>query len=95
MAWTSPATWTFEQLVTESDLNVQLRDNLLILKTPMNDSGKIHAISSTYFVDLSGTNLTGIAKLASANTYTAGNNNFNGGSGVRVILPVGTDKWAT
>ena len=36
-------------------------------------AGKITAISSTYFDSLDGTNLTGVAKLASANTFTAGN----------------------
>lgn len=33
-------------------------------------TGKIPAISSTYFASLSGTNLTGVALLASANTFT-------------------------
>jgi hypothetical protein len=33
-------------------------------------TGKITAISSTYFADLSGVNLTGVAKLASNNTFT-------------------------
>lgn len=36
-------------------------------------AGKITAISSTYFDDLSGVNLTGVAKLASTNAYTAQN----------------------
>lgn len=34
-------------------------------------AGKITAISSTYFDSLDGTNLTGLAKLASNNTFTA------------------------
>jgi len=28
MAWTSPATWVYAQLVDEGDLNAQIRDNL-------------------------------------------------------------------
>lgn len=36
-------------------------------------TGKIPALSSTYLADVSGTNLTGVAKLGSANTYTARN----------------------
>jgi hypothetical protein len=95
MAWTTPRTWLAGELVKEGDLNAQIRDNELILKTALNDSGKIIAISATYFADLSGANLTGVVKTASANTYTAGVNSFNGGSTVRVILPVGADKWAT
>jgi hypothetical protein len=40
---------------------------------PFDSTGKIQAISSTYFASLDGTNLTGVAKLASTNTYTAQN----------------------
>lgn len=36
-------------------------------------TGKIPAISSTYFTSLAGTNLTGVALLGSANAYTARN----------------------
>ena len=31
--WTTPATWAYEQVVTEADLNEQIRDNELFLKT--------------------------------------------------------------
>lgn len=41
---------------------------------PFDSTGKIQAISSTYFASLSGTNLTGVAMLGSANTFTAKNN---------------------
>jgi len=95
MSWTTPRTWLAGELVKEGDLNAQIRDNQLILKTPIDNSGKVVALSSTYLADLSGANLTGLAKLAAANTYTAGVQNFNGGSTVRVILPVGADKWGT
>lgn len=37
-------------------------------------TGKIPAISSTYFASLTGVNLTGVALLGTANTYTAINN---------------------
>lgn len=40
---------------------------------PFTAGGKIQAISSTYFDSLDGTNLTGVAKLASTNTFTARN----------------------
>lgn len=40
----------------------------------IDSTGKIPAISSTYIADLAGTNLTGVAKTGSANTYTAINN---------------------
>lgn len=39
----------------------------------VNTAGKIPAISSTFFASLSGTNLTGVALLGSANTFTARN----------------------
>lgn len=95
MAWTVPKTWVADELVDQLDLNTYIRDNMLILKTPMDDTGKIIAIDSTRFANLSGTNLTGVAKLASNNDFTAGKQNFNAGSGTRLVLPVGLDKWAT
>lgn len=95
MAWTSPKTWAIGGLVSAADLNEQIRDNMTHLKFLVNDSGKIPALSSTYVADLSGANLTGVAKLAAANTFTAGVHNFGGGSGARLVLPVGADRWAT
>lgn len=94
MAWTTPKTWYASELVKQGDLNAQIRDNMLVLKTSIDNNGKITALSSTYLANLSGTNLTGVAKLASSNSFTAGTHNFNAGSGTRVILPVGADKWA-
>lgn len=94
MAWTTPRTWTIGQLVAADDLNEQLRDNLNHLKVAVDDDGKIPAISSTYFADLSGANLTNVVKTAQNNDFTAGVHNFNGGAGTRLVLPVGADKWA-
>lgn len=95
MAWVTPRTWTIGELVDAAGLNEQLRDNLGVLKLAVNDAGKIHALSSTYLADLSGANLTGVLKTAAANSFTAGVQNFNGGSGTRFVLPVGADKWAS
>lgn len=94
MAWTTPRTWPIGSLVVAADLNEQIRDNQIHLKLLVNDAGKIPILSSTYVADLSGANLTGVAKLAAANSFTAGVHNFNGGSGTRLVLPVGSDKWA-
>lgn len=93
MAWTAPRTWVAGELVTEDNLNEQLRDNLNILKVAVDSNGKITAISSDYFASLDGTNLTGLAKIAAANDFSAGKQNFNAGT-AKVVLPVGADKWA-
>jgi hypothetical protein len=94
MAWTTPRTWVAGELVHENDLNVHVRDNLLLLKTPISDSGQIIAINATFFESLDGTALTGVGKLATANDFTVGTQNFNAGASTRVVLPVGVDKWA-
>jgi hypothetical protein len=94
MAWVTPRIWSIGQLVTAADLNEQVRDNFIFLKSLVNDDGKIPAISSTYFATLDGTNLTGVVHLHTANTITDGVQNFNGGSTVRLIIPVGVNKWA-
>jgi hypothetical protein len=75
-------------------MNEQVRDNLLLLKIAVDDTGKIPALSSTYISNLSGANLTGVAKTAAANDFTVGRQNFNGAAGSRFVLPVGADKWA-
>lgn len=95
MAWTVPSTWVIGQLVAASDLNEQVRDNLVHLKQVVNDSGKIPALSSTYFEDLSGENLTNVAHLNQSNDFTAGVHDFGAGSGARLVIPVGSDRWAT
>jgi hypothetical protein len=94
MAWTTPRTWVAGELVTETVLNTDLRDNLNLLKTSISDAGKLNALSTTYLADLSGVNLTGVSLLASNNVHTAGINNFNGGAATRVLIPVGADLWA-
>ncbi len=59
-AWATPVTWGVDQLVTASDLNAQLRDNLNVLKTPpsahyeLNESSDYTTNSAT-FVDVDAT----------------------------------------
>jgi hypothetical protein len=94
MAWTIPRTWLAGEMVKEGDLNAQIRDNMLLLATPIDTAtGKISALSGTTLANLSGANLTGVAKTAAANSYTAGVNNFNAGATTRLVFPVGADKW--
>jgi len=93
MAWTTPKTWLAGELVTETSLNTYIRDNQDILKTPIDNTGKIIALSSSYVADLDGSALTGIPTLSGDNAWT-GENDFDQ-TGGRVVLPVGTDQWAT
>jgi hypothetical protein len=80
---------------TTLSLNWQIRDNMEVLAVARTtSSGKFAGLASTYLADLDGTNLTGLAKLASENTYTAKNKyDATSGSG-RVVLPVGADKFS-
>jgi len=98
VAWTTPRTWAAGDVPTASTgspaLNAQVRDNMLVLKTPIDDNGKFRALTSSYLADLSGANLTGVGYLAASSTYTAGNQDFGAGGGSRIRLPVGTDKFA-
>ncbi len=95
MAYTPPRTWTIGQLVSAADMNEQVRDNLIHLKLAVDDDGKIAALSTTYLGDLSGSNLTNIAHLGQSNDFTAGVHDFGAGSGARLTIPVGANKWAT
>ncbi|MCY3947392.1 MAG: hypothetical protein OXF44_14035 [Anaerolineaceae bacterium] len=55
--WHTPLTWQVDQLVTEADLNSQLRDNLGFLKDPPTafvslDEERDYVTSSNSFVDV-------------------------------------------
>ena len=57
MTWNTPLTWQVDQLVTEADLNSQLRDNLRFLKDPPTDFISLdeeqdYASTSDEFVDV-------------------------------------------
>ena len=94
MAWTAPRSWAQGQLVEAADLNEQVRDNLSHLKLLVNADGKIPALTETYIENLSGASLTGVVKVAADNDFTAGAHDFSAGANTRLVLPVGTDKWA-
>ena len=62
MAWTNPATWTPGQVISATDLNTHLRDNLVyLLSRPTSvvkrDNNANYTTTSTSFVDVDGTNL--------------------------------------
>ena len=57
MTWNTPLTWQVDQLVTEADLNSQVRDNLRFLKDPPTalvrlDEEQDFASTSDEFVDI-------------------------------------------
>jgi hypothetical protein len=62
--WTTPITWQVDQLVTNTDLNEQVRDNLEYLLSPnhqriMRDNGGAYSITNvTTFQDIDSTNLS-------------------------------------
>lgn len=89
MAWTTPRTWVYNEVVTAALFNTHIRDNQGILKTSIDDAGKIVALSSTYLANLSGANLTGVPQ-ASDDQDATGKNDYSGG---RFVVPVGTDLY--
>ena len=62
--WTTPITWNVDQLVTNTDLNQQLRDNLEYLLSPnheriIRDNGGDYSLTNvTSFQDIDSTNLS-------------------------------------
>lgn len=62
--WTTPITWNVDQLVTNDDLNEQVRDNLEYLLSPnhqriVRDNGGDYSITNvTTFQDVDSTNLS-------------------------------------
>lgn len=53
MAWTTPRTWSFGELVTAALLNTHIRDNLNILKTSVANDGKLAFNPKCYNTTLS------------------------------------------
>lgn len=94
MAFVSPVTFTLGQLIGAALLNEQLRDNLTFFKALVDDTGKIPALTSTYVADLDLSALTGVAKLAASNDFTDGVHDFGAGATTRLVVPVGTAKYA-
>jgi len=98
MAWTAPRTWVIDDVPDANGaalgLNVQIRDNFLILKTPFSDDGKIVGLTAACFTSLDGTAISGIGLLGAGNAWTTGKQNFDAGATTRVVVPVGADKWA-
>ena len=97
MAWTTPRTWVTGELVTVGVFNQQIRDNFVILRSARfaDADSRLRGVNSTYVEDLSGTTLQNVALLGAANTYSAGSWDFGFGSGARLVIPYGTNKWAT
>lgn len=77
MAYTAVPTIVAGDILTASWGNTYIRDNMAFFKIPLDSSGKITAISSTYFASLSGANLTGIpASAITAGAFPSGNFGF-------------------
>ena len=94
MSWTPLRTWVNGEVPTSGYFNAQIGGNFGVLAISRDTtSGKIAAISSTYFASLVGTNLTGVALLAVSNSFTGGTHDFNAGTATRFVIPVGADKY--
>src|SRR6266446_3803726 len=93
MAWSNPRTWLASEVVSAAEMNQEIRDNMTVLKTPIADTGKVSGLNSSTLANLSGTNLTGVAKVASGNDFTGGKHSFNAGSAARLVAPVGAAKY--
>ena len=85
--WTTPATWDVDQLVTNDDLNEQVRDNLEYLLSPNHDqivrdnSGDYTITNVGTFQDIDTTNLS----IHFHNPIVITGNGISKSGGVRMI----------
>ncbi len=93
MSWTAPRTWVNGEVPTAAMMNTHVRDNMAVLKTPRADSGRFLGLTAATLDNLSGSALTDVVKADGGNTITS-RHRFNQGAATRVVIPVGTDKWA-
>jgi hypothetical protein len=89
MGWTTPATWNPGQVVSATDLNTHLRDNLNYLlsgrarQVIKRDNNANYATTSTSFVDIDSTNLAitlNLSGTAVLLVFTAVGNTLAGGT---------------
>lgn len=59
MAWTSPRTWVYGELVTMTMLNTHLRDNVSLLKTHLNNLGNPRPALKTFGTSVGQANAAG------------------------------------
>jgi hypothetical protein len=90
MSWTSPRTWVAGEVVTAQLMNLHVRDNENVLKTALDDNGKIRALTSTYLADLDGSQLTGLNKKLSGQFTSLGNVGSGEDTLMSYTLPAGT-----
>jgi hypothetical protein len=82
--WTTPITWTDGTVYGPTDLNEQIRDNVLHLKLSRANDGRVLGFTSAVFANLLGTDLTNVVDPEDSNTYSLAGDV----SGGRIILPV-------
>lgn len=64
MGWTSPSTWTTSQVVTATNLNEQVRDNMTYVHSgkpyagALHNEGSAYTIASATFANVDGTDLS-------------------------------------
>src|SRR5690242_16872399 len=99
MGWTTPATWNPGQVISATDLNTHLRDNLNYLlsgrarQVIKRDNNANYSTTSTSFVDIDATNLSITLNLSGSAvlvTFTAVADNTGGGLPVLDIDVDGT-----
>jgi len=89
MAWTTPRTWVYNEVVSESHFDAQISNNMLVIADVVNSVGKVADIKTGTLADLSGANLTGLPLVGGDNDYSA-EANFAGGT---LVVPVGVDMY--
>ncbi len=98
-AWATPVTWGVDQLVTASDLNAQLRDNLNALKTPpsthyeLNESSD-YTTSQTSFVDVDSTKLKLTITTAGGDVFVGFHGSVEHSGGSAIYFDVDVDGAA-
>ena len=98
--WTAPKTWATGELVTATDMNTYLRDELEFLKDPPTatyvlNEGSDYSTTSTSFVDVDGTNLSLALTTAGGDVMIGFFGLFRSSSTFQVHLDVAVDgaRW--
>jgi len=100
MAYTTPRTWTDDEVPDEVVMNTHIRDNLIALKDPPSSSytmnqGSDYSTTSTSFTDIDATNLGLTITTAGGDVTVSINMSFEVGSANRWYLDVDVDGART
>jgi hypothetical protein len=86
MGWTLPTTRSIGDLITAAIWNTDLKDNLILLKTSINDDGTLHGCARLLDKSTTAQDVTNTVTETSVYSYSVPGNTLGTSNGLRLVL---------